>query len=131
MDPTTGGADGGEVNGYGRVIPFGGRLDPATGTWSRLPDPPAEYTGGWTVEAPGGTVMAADGWLYDDQAETWTRLPRPMGAPEDPGPAVWAGDVLVVHGGTDWEHIDWEAAGSDEWTPENVYSTSAWAYLPA
>lgn len=35
VDPTLGGADGGQVNNYGRVIPYGGRLDPATGDWSR------------------------------------------------------------------------------------------------
>ena len=125
VEPSLGGADGGETNNYGRVIPFGGRLDPATGTWSRLPDAPDELTGGWTVEAPGGPVMAADGWVYDDTEESWTRLPRPQGAPTTPGPAVWAGDVLVVAGGVDWDDVD-----PEEGTPGNVYATSAWAYLP-
>ncbi|HEY0774675.1 MAG TPA: hypothetical protein VGD51_11375 [Nocardioidaceae bacterium] len=123
VDPTLGGADGGETNGFGRVIPYGGRLDPATGAWSPLPDAPTEGTGGWPVEAPGGPLVAAEGWLYDDADGAWTRLPRPEDSPATPGSAVWAGDVLVVHGGADWD-LPAEA----EWTPGNVWSTGVWAY---
>lgn len=122
VDPSLGGADGGEVNNYGRVILFGGRLDPATGTWSPLPDAPDERTGGWPVDAPDGPVIAAAGWLYDDAAESWTRLPRPAAAPAEPGPAVWAGDRLVVVGGVDWDLPD-----GAEPSPENVWSTGVWA----
>ncbi|QCC77103.1 hypothetical protein [Nocardioides daphniae] len=46
VDATLGGADGGQVNGFGRVIPYGGRLDPATGRWSRLPPRPGSAPGG-------------------------------------------------------------------------------------
>ena len=35
--------------------------------------------GGWPGDAPGGAVVAAEGWLYDDTEEAWTRLPRPTG----------------------------------------------------
>lgn len=125
VDPTLGGADGGETNNYGRVIPYGGRLEPATGTWSRLPDAPGPGTGGWPVEAAGGPLVAAEGWVYDDERARWTRLPRPVDAPETPGPAAWAGSILVVHGGADWDGL----AGSDDWTPENVWSSGAWAYV--
>lgn len=124
VDPTLGGADGGRVNGYGRVIPYGGRLDPATGTWSRLPGAPEEGTGGWPVEALDGPVVAADGWLYDDDAGSWTPLPRPDGAPAEPGPGVWAGRVLVVLGGADWSQAD----ELDDWRPEDVWPRKAWAY---
>lgn len=124
VDPTLGGADGGQVNNFGRVIPFGGRLDPATGKWSRLPDAPGERTGGWPVEALDGPLIAAEGWLYDDNDGSWTRLPRPDEAPAEPGPGVWAGEVLVVYGGADWGGPD----KPDDWTPENVWSTGAWAY---
>jgi hypothetical protein len=102
VDATLGGADGGQVNNYGRVVPFGGRLDAATGTWSRLPGAPEERTGGWPVEAPGGPLIAAEGWLYDDNDGSWTRLPRPDQAPAEPGPGVWADQALVVYGGADW-----------------------------
>ncbi|MDN4174987.1 hypothetical protein QWY28_18635 [Nocardioides sp. SOB77] len=127
VDATLGGADGGEVNGFGRTIPYGGRLDPATGRWSRLPDaPPEDHADetGWHVDAVGGRLVATTGWVYDDARETWTRLLRPAGAPSEPGPAVWAGDVLVVHGGADWAGGD---APGDR-TAADVWSTGLWTY---
>ncbi|WP_183094707.1 hypothetical protein [Nocardioides stalactiti] len=124
VDPSLGGADGGEVNNYGRVLPYGGRIDPVTGEWSPLPSPPEESTGGWPVEALRAPVLAVEGWLYDDAAGTWTRLPEPEDAPPDPGPAKWVGDVLVVLGGADWDVPD----DPEDWSPENVWSTDAWAY---
>ncbi|WP_435744443.1 hypothetical protein [Nocardioides sp. SYSU DS0663] len=114
VDPTPGGADGGEVDNFGRTIPYGGALDPAAGTWSRLPNAPEEHTGGWPVEALGGPLLAAEGWLYDDRSSTWTRLPQPAGGPAEPGTATWVGEHLVVLGGTDW-------GGSG-----GVRSTGAW-----
>jgi len=99
VDPSLGGADGGEIGNYGRTIPFGGILDPATGTWSRLPHAPKERTGGWPVSALGGRFAAVAGWTYDDETESWAEVPRPGGAPDEPGAAVWAGDRLVVIGG--------------------------------
>lgn len=124
VEVTLGGSDGGEVDGYDRVIPYGGRLDPATGEWSRLPDAPEERTGGWPVEAGGGPLVAAEGWVYDDASEAWTKLAQPPGAPGEPGPAIWADDVLLVYGGADWEGSD----EPEEWTPENVWSTDLWAF---
>jgi hypothetical protein len=101
VDPTLGGADGGGVGNYGRAIPFGGILDPATGAWSRLPHAPKERTGGWPVSALGGRFAAVGGWTYNDQTASWAPVPRPHGAPDEPGAAVWAGDRLVVIGGID------------------------------
>jgi len=90
VDPTPGGADGGEVNGFGRMIRYGGVLDPA----------------------------AVDGWVYDDRDETWTELPRPDGAPQEAGSAVWADGQLIVLGGVDFE---------DGYTVEAL-SDGAWSY---
>lgn len=121
VDPTLGGADGGQVNNYGRVIPYGGRLDPATGDWSPLPNAPAQSSGGWPADALDGPRIAAGGWLYDDSNGSWTPLPQPEGAPADPGPSVWADYVLVVYGGADWNPPD----AHGQLIPENVWSTSA------
>lgn len=101
VDPTLGGADGGQIGNYGRTIPFGGVLDPATGAWSRLPHAPKERAGGWPVAALGGRFVATAGWTYDDESRSWAVMPRPHGAPAQPGAAVWAGDRLVVIGGID------------------------------
>lgn len=112
--PVLGGADGGEVDDYGRTIPFGGRLDPMSGAWSPLPPAPTEGTRAWPVQALAGARMVMAGWLYDDAAGTWTRLPRPAEAPEEPGPAIWAGPRLLVYGGGSWQGETY------------VRSTSAW-----
>ena len=100
--------------------------DLATREWSRLPDAPAERSGGWPVEALHGPLVAAEGWLFDDASESWTRLPRPQDGPETPGPAVWADGRLVVYGGVEW--------GSDgtvgNASPKDVWSTAVWAYQP-
>jgi len=98
LDATNGGGAG--KGDYGRLVPYGGRLDLATKTWSPLPHAPEYLGGGWPVDAPGSPVLAADGWFYDDATETWTSVPRPAGAPDRPGPAVWAGDHLIVVTGT-------------------------------
>ncbi|MDT4971116.1 MAG: hypothetical protein QOG22_1259 [Pseudonocardiales bacterium] len=101
IDPSLGGEDGGEVNGYGRTVPHGGTLDPAAGKWGRLTDPPAQFTGGWPAFALGGSLSATQGWIYDDSGPTWSKLSRPAAAPPAAGDAVWAGRRLIVVGGTD------------------------------
>lgn len=97
--PMLGVADGGEVNGWGRTVPYGGYLDLARTRWAHLTDPPDERTGGWVVQAPGGRLSAASGWLFDADTESWSSLARPADAPERAGEAAWAGDALVVVGG--------------------------------
>jgi len=118
LDSTDGGGD--PPGDYGRMIPFGGRLDPTAGTWSRLPKPPKYLTGGWGVDAVGGPLVAAEGWVYDDEAESWRKVPRPDGAAPRPGPATWIGSTVFVVGGSD-EH-ETEAA--------KAYERSVWSWTP-
>jgi hypothetical protein len=99
VDPTLGEADGGQIDNWGRSLPYGGTFDPESATWGRLPGAPAAYSGGWMVEALGGPVSASGGWLYDDRTESWSELSPPAGAPQLPGAAVWVGDDLFVVGG--------------------------------
>jgi hypothetical protein len=40
VNPSLGSVDGGRVNNWGRSYSFGGVLDPLTGQWSPLPEPP-------------------------------------------------------------------------------------------
>jgi len=126
--PDLGGANGGDVNGYGRTIPFGGVLDLATARWERLPDPPAEGHGRWAPFALGGPVSAAEGFLYDDRYDdrtrTWTAVPRPEDGPADPGSAAWVGDDLVVVGGTTDPSTTFERV-QGAWVLRNADSASA------
>ena len=121
VDPTPGGADGGETNAWGRTVPHGGTLDPTSGEWQHLAGVPDAASGGWPVHALGGPLSAVGGWIYDDTDGSWTVLPRPPTAPAQPGSAVWAGNRLVVMGGLDSD------AG---WTEEHL-TDRAWAWTPA
>jgi hypothetical protein len=93
--------NGGEVNGWGRDIPEGGTLDPATGTWGRLPGALTGDPDGWSVSADGGGWFATAGQIYDDDSGRVYTLDRPDGAPDYAVAATWAGDRLLAFGGTD------------------------------
>ncbi|GEP39015.1 hypothetical protein NPS01_26780 [Nocardioides psychrotolerans] len=89
------------ANPDGLTISYGGRLDPVTGEWSPLPDPPASYGGdGWSLVAADGPLLLGWGFVYDDRGQTWTRVPpKPDEAIGDGASAVWVdGRVVVVDG---------------------------------
>lgn len=119
VSPEFGSADGGEIGNWGRHYPFGGRIRLPSGEWSRLPAAPASARyGAWSVEAAGKRWSATRGYVYDDLKGSWAKLPRPAGAPDTPGPGVWADDRLVFVGGTDW------AGGG------GLRSPGIWVYTP-
>lgn len=99
VNASIGRSDGGETNNWGRFYPHGGTLDPVTGTWGRLPAPPAEqgaYTG---IDAAGEEwIVSSDGWALHVPSGIWVELAAPDGAPFQPA-ATWAGDRLFVWGG--------------------------------
>jgi hypothetical protein len=102
VNAAIGGADGGEVNNWGRRFPFGGMLDPATSTWSDLagtPEVQGELTG---IQASGeGWVISGDGWAFHPRSETWVELDRPAAGMAEAGQAaVWTGNGLFVFGGS-------------------------------
>lgn len=115
--PQLGGADGGDVNNWGREYPFGGVITLPGGDWSALPDPP-EPRASWLGDVGGARFSVTSGYLYDDEARAWTPLDGPAGAPESVGAAVWAGDVLIAVGGTTWAGMD------------SIPSTGVWIYTP-
>jgi hypothetical protein len=108
VNPDTGGADGGEVDNWGRTYPNGGRLDPATGAWSPLRAPVPTYgdapDDAWRLDAAAGPRLCVGGFVYDDAAGTWRLLGRPDSPILDDLASVWAGDRLVTVGGTDRDH---------------------------
>ena len=108
VNPSVGSIDGGQVNNWGRSYPFGGALDPVTGQWSPLPDPPPELVPdprgeppGWVVGAVAGgdMVVGIQGVALDVATETWAQLERPTGGADELQTTVWAEDRLFVWGG--------------------------------
>jgi hypothetical protein len=104
--------------------PFGGRLDPATGEWSELPDAPdveGAVPDHLTVNAAAGPLVAGWGFVYDDRDGSWTPFGRPDSAVDRGTGAAWVDDRLVVVGGRDEDAgYEGDAGLSDQtwiWTP--------------
>ena len=98
--PMTGSADGGEVNGWGRTVPEGSILDPASGSWDPLPSPPGRRSGLEGHQATVGRRTLVGGHLLEPSTRRWTTLPS---APWDDrlrGETVLSSpDLLLVWGG--------------------------------
>lgn len=99
VSATTLAADGGQTNGFGRTIPAGGQLDPATGAWSELPSPPATSTNGGVVAADSRYVANGEGLVFDAREQRWIQLPPPPEAADQDAGGAWAAGRLVVWGG--------------------------------
>ena len=102
VNAAIGSADGGQVNNWGRPYPYGGILKPATGEWSKLPATPNRPRGfsGFSA-AGGGWAISTDGWALHVPSSTWVELRRPAaGVASEGQAAIWAGDRLVVFGGS-------------------------------
>lgn len=118
----SGGADGGEVNGWDRWSPAGGAVDPRTGEWAPLDIPSwtGPSTDGWYPEALGEQEIVTGGHYRDlGQDGPWVRLGRPESDLEEYLSAVWAGDRLIVWAGIDGA-LGYDAPTGPEvwtWTP--------------
>jgi hypothetical protein len=121
IDPALG--DGGEDYRWGR--PLGGILEPATGVWSDLPDPPAPgpFEAGIGVLTPtAGEYFSEHGWVLDTSNDTWIRIPR-LGGPRDPvngRTLASAGRKLLLFGG----------ARFDRKNPDGRLLDSVWIWSP-
>ncbi len=100
INPSIGSADGGQVNNWGRAFPFGGILDPVSGAWSPLPDPPAAANvyQGLSVGGP-EFLVSSDGLVLHVPTLTWAPLTKPRVGEEAGAASVWAGDRLFLWGG--------------------------------
>ncbi len=101
VDPVPFSENGGQVNGWGRDIPMGGTLDPATGTWGPLPAALKGDAHGWSPGGAGGPWFAVAGQVFNDDTGQVETLPKPDGAPDLDMSADWADGRLVVFGGVD------------------------------
>jgi Galactose oxidase, central domain len=76
VSPYRGGADGGEVNGWGRTVPYGGWFDATTNTWADLPGGVKGnvYEGG-VVGADSAFFSSVSGQVLDLADGTWHDIP--------------------------------------------------------
>jgi hypothetical protein len=102
VSPYRGGADGGEVNNWGRLIPNGGILDLSTQTWSHLPgETKKDQRGGGVVGKEGAFFTGVQGDVLDLVSGEWFAIPDlPAGFSDGYAhTVVAAGADLFVFGG--------------------------------
>ncbi len=120
VNPSPGTGDGGTINNWGRSYPFGGNLDPATGTWLELPQPegpPGDLIG--HPAAGGDLLLSSSGWVLDTSSSSWTPVSRPAGGPVTGGAVDWAGEQLVLWGGVHWNGSKWDLLATGwAWRPD-------------
>jgi hypothetical protein len=104
VNPSLGGADGGEINNWGRRYPDGGILELTNRRWSALPDTPAgEAFGAGVVGLRTARFTGHRGWVLEVPSGHWRAVPRLDEADDVAGRAsVAAGRDLFVYGGVDW-----------------------------
>jgi hypothetical protein len=100
VNPSIEASDGGETNGWGRMIPGGGTLDPSTGRWTPLPRTPGECDCyGRLAAGSQRFLLNRQGWVLDLAGWSWLPLPMPDGAPDEGEATAWVADKLFVFGG--------------------------------
>jgi hypothetical protein len=103
VNPTLGGADGGQVGNWGRSYPYGGSVDLAAGTWSTLPNAPAsaaESAGAHTDTT--AEYTAASGWVLDTATGSWQQVPALPDGHVTGRTVVAAGAEMLIFGGARW-----------------------------
>jgi hypothetical protein len=90
----------GGLNPGGTPDPTGGLLDPVSGDWERLPEPPDPPVHRLRVHAATERrVTAGEGLVLDVENQRWWPLEPAPGAPTEGVAAAWVGRQLVVFGG--------------------------------
>ena len=102
VSPYRGGADGGEVNNWGRLVPNGGMLDLSTQMWRHLPgETRKDQSGGGVVGRSGASFTGIQGDVLDLVSGEWFEIPDlPSGLSDGYAhTVVAAGTDLFVFGG--------------------------------
>ena len=128
INPTLGGADGGDSNNWGRSYPYGGILDPASGSWSALPNPPdgEDVFGSGVLTGSLGHYFGYRGWILDATGDRWIQVP-PLDDDDlvTERTVVPAGADLLVFGGARWKPEGLDATLLDDvwiWSPASTDS---------
>lgn len=133
---------GGEVSGGDGAYAMaddGFSYDPATDTWTDIPEAPIDGRSSmftvWTGEEMivwGGSIkvdntlqgLAGDGAAYDPETRTWLLLPpAPLGR-KNPGVAVWTGNEMIIGGNGD------ATDGDPGWAAYDP-ATDVWQSIPS
>ncbi|MBO3737619.1 hypothetical protein [Actinoplanes flavus] len=118
VNPMLGGADGGEVNGWGRTYPYGGIVAPATGAWSDLPKPPAGDVLSAGARTGGAAVyFGSEGAVLDTTTGTWQPIPAIPGGDVTHRTVVASGVRMVVFGGARWDPTPAVVGDAWIWAP--------------
>ncbi|MEU4425682.1 hypothetical protein AB0F81_34095 [Actinoplanes sp. NPDC024001] len=118
VNPTLGGADGGQVNNWGRSYPYGGSLAPASGVWSSLPNPPRGDT--FAAGARTGTTaiyFGDRGLVLDTTTGSWQQVPAIPGERVTGRTVVAAGVRMLVFGGARQDAEPAVVADAWIWSP--------------
>lgn len=101
VNPTLGGADGGQIGNWGRTYPYGGSIATATGQWSPLPNPPPGKSAGAHTDTT-AEYVGVEGNVLDLATGTWQRVPALPGGTTTGSTVVAAGARMLVFGGARW-----------------------------
>ena len=116
VNPALGGADGGEVNNWGRTYPYGGVFDTTLESWSPLPAAPKadEHSAG-ILGSRDALIYGTEGLLLDLGSNTWIELPALLESGDyTQRQVITAGRDAVVFGGQRWDGDHGELLG-DAW----------------
>jgi hypothetical protein len=97
--PEGGSEDGGDVNNWGREVPYGGVFDTVNQTWTPLPTGGRDESAG-VIGENGALFTATSGSVLDLRTDSWITMPD-LG--HEPGAVVAAGRDAFAFGGVDWD----------------------------
>ncbi|WP_328472748.1 hypothetical protein OHA21_10725 [Actinoplanes sp. NBC_00393] len=118
INPTLGGEDGGKVNNWGRIYPYGGSVAPSTGVWSPLPNPPAgTSTAAGARTGTTAVYLGNHGFVLDMTTGAWQPVPAIPGDDVTGRTVVAAGVRMMVFGGARWDPTPAVVADAWIWTP--------------
>ena len=117
VNPSPGGADGGETNNWGRRYPHGGILDLTDRRWSALPGgPPPDAFSAGVIGRETARFDAYRGWVLELSSGDWREVPQLDESEHVTGRAsVAAGRNLFVYGGADWTAAGQSRLLEDAW----------------
>jgi len=103
VNPRSGGADGGQVNNWGREYPYGGIFDTLANAWLPLPPGPASEFSAGVLGETSALFFGVEGTYLDLDTATWHELPDlPDSVDYERRNVLTAGSDIIAFGGERW-----------------------------